>query len=220
RVRPGPKRPADRRRSLHLPRRRALDAPRGRGARMVRDRGRRSRLATGVRTLRARAGRRGLRRAGEPERVAGAHVARHAHTVVAREPGSALAHTGLGTALLDEGRRADAAAHYRRALDLFPQLPEAEMGLALILGREQQTDEAVRHARLAIARQPKRAGFRVVLAEILWEGGRREEALAAIDEGERLAPGVPYYAYLRATRLAGVDRAGEAGGARGARRRP
>src|SRR5262245_45423610 len=130
--------------------------------------------------------------------------------VIALEPGSALAHTGLGTALLDEGRRADAAAHYRRALALFPQLPEAEMGLALILGRERQTDEAVRHARLAIARQPKRAGFRVVLAEILWQGGRREDALAAIDEGERLAPGVPYYAYLRATRLAEMDRAAEA----------
>jgi tetratricopeptide (TPR) repeat protein len=56
--------------------------------------------------------------------------------VVALEPGNALAHTGLGTALLDEGRRADAAAHYRRALALFPQLPEAEMGLGLILGGE------------------------------------------------------------------------------------
>lgn len=130
--------------------------------------------------------------------------------VIALEPRSALAHTGLGTALLDEGRRADAADHYRRALALFPQLPEAEMGLALILGRERQTDEAVRHARLAIARQPKRAGFRVVLAEILWQGGRREEALAAIDEGERLAPGVPYYPYLRATRLADMGRAADA----------
>jgi len=130
--------------------------------------------------------------------------------VVALQPGSALAHTGLGTALLDEGRRADAAAHYRRALALFPQLPEAEMGLALILGREKQTDEAVRHARLALARQPKRAGFRVVLAEILWQGDRRAESLAALDEGARLAPGVPYYLYLRATRLAEMGRAADA----------
>ena len=130
--------------------------------------------------------------------------------VVALEPGNALAHTGLGTALLDEGRRADAAAHYRRALGLFPQLPEAEMGLGLILGGEGQTDEAVRYARQAIARQPKRAGFRVVLADILWQGGRREEALGALEEGERLAPGVPIYPYLRATKLAQMGRAADA----------
>jgi tetratricopeptide (TPR) repeat protein len=84
------------------------------------------------------------------------------------------------------------------------------MGLGLILGGEGQTDEAVRHARQAIARQPKRAGFRVVLADILWQGGRREEALGALEEGERLAPGVPIYPYLRATKLAQMGRAADA----------
>ena len=130
--------------------------------------------------------------------------------VAALEPGNALAHTGLGTALLDEGRRADAAAHYRRALSLFPQLPEAEMGLALILGGEGQTDEAVRYARQAIARQPKRAGFRVVLADILWQGGRRADALRALEEGGRLAPDMPIYPYLRATKLAQMGHAAAA----------
>jgi hypothetical protein len=50
----------------------------------------------------------------------------------------------------------------------------------------------------------------VVLAEILWQGDRREEALAALLEGERLAPGVPFYPYLRATKLAQMGRADEA----------
>src|SRR4029450_10410883 len=83
-------------------------------------------------------------------------------------------------------------------------------GLWCIVAGEGQPDEAVRCGRQAIARQPKRAGFRVVLADILWQGGRREEALGAIEEGERLAPGVPIYPYLRATKLAQMGRAADA----------
>lgn len=129
---------------------------------------------------------------------------------VAIEPGNALAHTGLGTALLDDGRRAEAAASYRRALAIFPQLPEAEMGLALILGGEGRGEDAIRYGRQAVARQPRRAGFRLVLAEILWQADRREEALASLAEGARLAPTAPYFPYLTATKLARMGRSAEA----------
>jgi protein O-mannosyl-transferase len=129
---------------------------------------------------------------------------------VAIEPGNALAQTGLGTALLDEGRRAEAAARYRRGLAIFPKLPEAEMGLALILGGEGRTEEAIRYGRQAIALQPRRAGFRIVLAEILWQADRREEALASLAEGARLAPTVPSFPYLTATKLAQMGRSAEA----------
>ena len=129
---------------------------------------------------------------------------------VAIEPGGALAHTGLGTALLGEGRRAEAAAHYRQALAIFPKLPEAEMGLALIASGDGEQEAAIRYGRQALARQPRRAGFRLVMAEILWHAERREEAIEALREARTLDPASPLFAYMSAVKLARVGRAAEA----------
>jgi protein O-mannosyl-transferase len=130
--------------------------------------------------------------------------------VVELEPDGAIARTGLGTALLADGRPLKAAAHYRRALEIFPRLPEANLGLALILAGEGRGAEALLHGRQAVARQPQRAGFRMVFAEILWGADRREESLAELREGARLAPTVPLFPYLLAVKLARVGRGPEA----------
>lgn len=130
--------------------------------------------------------------------------------VVELEPDGAIARTGLGTALLADGRPLEAAAHYRRALEIFPRLPEANLGLALILAGEGRGAEALLHGRQAVARQPQRAGFRMVFAEILWGADRREESLAELREGARLAPAVPLFPYLLAVKLARMGRGPEA----------
>ena len=129
---------------------------------------------------------------------------------VAIEPGGALAHTGLGTALLGEGRGAEAAAHYRQAIAIFPKLPEAEMGLALIASGDGQHEDAIRYGRHALARQPRRAGFRLVMAEILWQAERRDEAIEALREARTLDPASPLFAYISAVKLARMGRATEA----------
>ena len=126
--------------------------------------------------------------------------------VVELEPDGAIARTGPGTALLADGRPLEAAAHDRRALEIFPRLPEANLGLALILAGEGRGAEALLHGRQAVARQPQRAGFRMVFAEILWGADRREESLAELREGARLAPAVPLFPYLLAVKLARMGR--------------
>jgi tetratricopeptide (TPR) repeat protein len=129
---------------------------------------------------------------------------------VAVEPGGALAHTGLGTALLTDGKLDAAAAHYRQAIAIFPKLPEAEMGLALIWSGEGRHEEAIRYGRQALARQPRRAGFRLVQGEILWQAGRREHTLEALGEARRLAPASPLFPYVVAVRLSQMGRTSEA----------
>jgi tetratricopeptide (TPR) repeat protein len=126
------------------------------------------------------------------------------------EPDSAIARTGMGTALLADSRPLEAAPHYRRALEIFPRLPEANLGLALILAGEGRHEEALRHGRQAVARQPQRAGFRMVLAEILWSADQREESIATLRDGARLAPATPLFPYLLAVKLARMGRGGEA----------
>lgn len=129
---------------------------------------------------------------------------------VAVEPGGALAHTGLGTALLVEGQAAEAAVHYRQAIAIFPKLPEAEMGLALIASNDGRLEEAVRYGRGALARQPRRAGFRLVMAEILWHAERRDEAIAALREAHDLDPASPVFPYVAAVKLTHMGRSTEA----------
>jgi superkiller protein 3 len=51
---------------------------------------------------------------------------------VQADPGLVPAHFALGTALLQSGRRDEAAAEYRRVLELRPNDPSAERMLQMI----------------------------------------------------------------------------------------
>ena len=209
-VGPRPERASDRSGPLYLSGRRRLGAARRRWARLVR-RARDGPLADS----RAGAGRCWVYAVAAALLLvgAGAWQALIWHNsvtlwsrVVELEPDGAIARTRLGTALLADGRPLEAAAHYRRALEIFPRLPEANLGLALILAGEGRGAEALLHGRQAVARQPQRAGFRMVFAEILPGIYRREESLAELREGARLAPAVPLFPYLLALKLARMGR--------------
>ena len=50
----------------------------------------------------------------------------------------------------------------------------------------------------------------MVLAEVLWLAERREESIAALREGARLARGTPLFPYLLAVKLARMGRGPEA----------
>jgi tetratricopeptide (TPR) repeat protein len=125
-------------------------------------------------------------------------------------PDSSLAHAGLGNALFSEGESKLAAVHFRQALALRPGLPDAEMGLALILSRQGQLEESIRYGRLALAHDSYSAGYRRIMAEIFWQFGQREEALAALEEAHRIEPETPRFPYITAVRLAQMGRSAEA----------
>src|SRR4029079_18369432 len=64
---------------------------------------------------------------------------------------NSVAECNLGAALLDEGRRDEAMAHFRRALDIDPDYREAHVDLGNALLDAGQADEATFHYRHVLA---------------------------------------------------------------------
>ena len=89
-------------------------------------------------------------------------------------------------------------------------MPEALTGLALVLTRAGQREEAVRLARLAAVYRPSDAGQSSFLAELLALNGRRAESLAAYLEVVRIDPHLPGAWYGMAVQLAELGRGAEA----------
>ncbi len=79
--------------------------------------------------------------------------------------GDARVHYNLGNTLGDEGRFAEAAGEYRRAIALAPSLmpAHANLGRALMLGGD--VDGAVREYEAAVALEPGNARLRAMLDE-------------------------------------------------------
>ncbi|MGH7574271.1 MAG: tetratricopeptide repeat protein [Longimicrobiales bacterium] len=92
--------------------------------------------------------------------------------------------------------RARAAAE--RALDLDPNLAEAQVSLAtVLLDYYRDWAGAERHYVAALALDPGYARGRQLYAELLRDQGRFDEALAEVDEAVRLDPLSPYNRLVR-----------------------
>jgi hypothetical protein len=89
-----------------------------------------------------------------------------AHTVRIR-PDSAAAHYNLGNALFRQGRRADAIAALRKALEIDPNYALAHDGLGVALYSEGRIAEAIEHYRRAIELDPRNEEARYHLATAL-----------------------------------------------------
>lgn len=116
----------------------------------------------------------------------------------------------LGLAQLRAGRLAEADAQAARVEEQLPQRA-AELRARVALARGQGT-EAERLARSAIGPHPS---SRLLLAEVLAQGGRLPAALAELEEAERQArsrelPGLRGLAFQRADALARLGRPAEA----------
>jgi predicted O-linked N-acetylglucosamine transferase (SPINDLY family) len=103
-------------------------------------------------------------------------------------PDAPLAHANLAMALRRQGRLADAAASYRRALALRPDLVDAHVNLGAVLQELGALDEARAHCERAVALRPDAAGPRNNLANMLREQGALDEALAQYDRALALDP--------------------------------
>jgi tetratricopeptide (TPR) repeat protein len=105
------------------------------------------------------------------------------------------AHTMLG--LIDEaqGRRADAAAHYERALRADQGAGLAANNLAWLRLADGQTDEAVRLARIAQQALPDRPEMNDTFGWMLHKAGRHTSAIQYLTRTVELASGKALYQY-------------------------
>ncbi|HEV2645386.1 MAG TPA: tetratricopeptide repeat protein [Acidobacteriaceae bacterium] len=78
----------------------------------------------------------------------------------------------------------DAAAAYRRSLDLEPDNPDAERGLGNALLADDQMDEALKVFLPLVTADPTDAASEVHIAEILRRKGRYDEALATLEKAK------------------------------------
>ena len=118
-------------------------------------------------------------------------------------------------ALLQRGRGKDAEELYVRCVRLhaavcleFPSRASSHNQLAWLAARcGRDLDKALTHARQAIELEPTAAGYRDTLAEVHFQRGEKDQALAASAECLRLAPDNSYYRRQRERMTAGDPRA-------------
>jgi len=103
-------------------------------------------------------------------------------------PDLADAHHNLGVAFFTLRRGAEAVPELRRALELDQARDVSRWLLAIILAADRPA-EAVPLLEELVRRQPRNADAHQLLAQCLWQLGRREEAAQAAAAAERLRRG-------------------------------
>jgi len=111
-------------------------------------------------------------------------------TTLARNPAAGLAHNNLGTLLLEEGRPAEAEAHFRQALALQPKAADVSSNLGGALLAQGRFAEAIPPLQQAIKLQPDSAQAHNNLGSALIRQGRMDEALAHFRRAVELRPGL------------------------------
>jgi len=109
------------------------------------------------------------------------------HAVAVTED-NALAHNNLGSALLSEGRPAEAVTQFQIALQLKPDNTDLLNNLACALSKQGLTNEAFAQLQRALALDPNRADTHYNLGSLLLQTGRTEEGLAQYQAALRLNP--------------------------------
>lgn len=94
-----------------------------------------------------------------------------------------------------DGKRADAAALYRRAIELRPRFPEAHVGLARVLMSRDQYDEALEEIEAARRLRPGYAEASAVEGRILRAGADPNAAILSYRRAIREGRGVQPEAY-------------------------
>jgi tetratricopeptide (TPR) repeat protein len=123
------------------------------------------------------------------------------------DPNTAFAH---GTACAGQGRYAEAAAAFARALDRRPDWYEALTQLGIACGSAGRPADAVRAFRRAVAVRPDTAQAHHNLGVALIQVGRPDEGTAAIRHALGLQPDYPEAHYNLATALGTLGKKAEA----------
>jgi protein O-mannosyl-transferase len=112
-------------------------------------------------------------------------LARHLRRTVAD------AHRELAVAFQLRRRNAAAAAHFRKALELYPGFVQVRNDLGALLAEEGHRDEAEAQFRSALTFDPRSALAHSNMGYMLYLKGRRQEAIDEYREALRLQPGFP-----------------------------
>jgi tetratricopeptide (TPR) repeat protein len=132
---------------------------------------------------------------------------------VRTDPGAALPHYNLGSALLERGRPAEAAAELERALALGVE-PRVRAAALVNLGRiaegAHRPEDALRRYRDAVAADPGSASARGNLGGALAEAGRLDEALEHLRAAVALRPNEADLRYNLGLVLSDLGRLAEA----------
>ena len=115
---------------------------------------------------------------GDPQRAADTLAA------VPVEDRSARIEFALGASLDQLKKPKDAVAAYRRSLDLEPDNPDAERGLANALLADDQLDEALKVLTVLVAADPTDAQSEINISKIQRRQGHYDEALATLEKAK------------------------------------
>jgi protein O-mannosyl-transferase len=107
---------------------------------------------------------------------------------VQHNPGAWLAHYNLGNVRMKQGRTAEAIRAYEQAVQLRPDLAEAQCGLGVALLCVDRRGEAIPHLQAALLVRPAMAEAHTALANAFAANGRLGEALPHYAEAVRLKP--------------------------------
>jgi Tfp pilus assembly protein PilF len=108
------------------------------------------------------------------------------HQTLAHTSRNQIAENSLGKALVKERRLDEAAAHFQKALDIYPDYAEANANLADVLCLQGQWRDAVDHYQMALRSQPKYAMAHNNLGIALAVIGNTDEAIDQFREALRI----------------------------------
>jgi tetratricopeptide (TPR) repeat protein len=119
---------------------------------------------------------------GDPQRAVGTL------TAVPQDDRSARIEFEIGANYDQLKKPKEAAAAYRRSLDLEPDTPEAQHGLANALLADDQLDEAMKSFKALVAADPTDAESQIRISDIQRRQGNYDDALATLEKAKAQAP--------------------------------
>jgi len=109
-----------------------------------------------------------------------------------------------------DGRLAEAGEQYAELVRREPKNPSLQNNLAWILSRQGQADEALSHARAAVALAPESVEFLDTLGGILLRSGNPADAVDPLDKAWQKGPGRPDIGFHLSQALAAAGKKNEA----------
>lgn len=132
---------------------------------------------------------------------------------LARNADAWIAHNNLALVLEGRGQVKEAAAHYAKALEIRPDLPEAHANLGALLVEQGRTKEGLDHLIQAAQLAPRLYVARYNLATALLRQGRLDEAVREYQAALDIRPTDARTRFIYATVLERLGRTDEAAAA-------
>ena len=109
-------------------------------------------------------------------------------TTIERNPKAWMAHNNLGTVLLQKGQVDEAIVHFRKAIEIKKDHPDAQANLGSALLQKGELDEAIAHYYKALEIKPAQALVHYDLGNALLLKGQVDEAVAHYEKALEIKP--------------------------------